>query len=76
MEQETWFTAAEAIEHGFAAGMAGGDNEEDDEATMDRLRQWNLSAYRNAPKIEQRAIARPNLAQMARRLDLRQRLAK
>lgn len=40
MTAETWFTAAEAVEHGFADRVA----ETEAKAT------WNLSAYANAPK--------------------------
>lgn len=42
MNAETWFTAAEAIEHGFADRIAGGDG------TTARA-AWNLAAYANVP---------------------------
>ena len=41
MTAETWFTAAEAKEHGFA--------DEVSEAKTKASAQWNLSAYTNAP---------------------------
>ena len=41
MAEETWFTAAEALEHGFATSIA----ETDAKASA-----WNLSAYDKAPK--------------------------
>lgn len=50
MAAETWFTAAEAKEHGFA-----------DEVTSAKAKasaQWNLSAYANAPKAEPEPPAR------------------
>lgn len=40
MAEETWFTAAEALEHGFATSIA------DSEA---KASAWNLSAYAKAP---------------------------
>jgi ATP-dependent Clp protease protease subunit len=40
MTAETWFTAAEAVEHGFA----------DRVAETEAKASWNLSAYENAPK--------------------------
>lgn len=42
MDAETWFTAAEAVEHGFADRIAAGD------AAKARA-AWNVSAYANAP---------------------------
>jgi len=46
MDEETWFTAAEAVEHGFADRLFGDDVDADD-SPQDK---WNLSAYVNAPK--------------------------
>lgn len=43
MAAETWFTAAEALEQGFATSIA------ESEA---KAGAWNLSAYANAPKVE------------------------
>lgn len=41
MADETWFTAAEALEHGFATSIADSDA---------KASAWNLSAYAKAPK--------------------------
>lgn len=41
MADETWFTAAEALEHGFATSIA---------ETETKAGAWNLSAYDKAPK--------------------------
>lgn len=41
MADETWFTAAEALEHGFATSIA---------ETEAKASVWNLSAYDKAPK--------------------------
>lgn len=41
MAEETWFTAAEALEHGFATSIA---------ETEAKAGAWNLSAYDKAPK--------------------------
>lgn len=41
MDAETWFSAEEAVEHGFADSVA--------EATAAK-NAWDLSAYKNAPK--------------------------
>ncbi|KWW37893.1 ATP-dependent Clp protease proteolytic subunit [Cupriavidus metallidurans] len=43
MSAETWFTADEAVEHGFADRVA---------ETEAKAKAWNLSAYANAPKPE------------------------
>lgn len=46
MAQETWFTADEALENGFATSVAsGGDAQAGAHASA-----WNLSAYANAPR--------------------------
>jgi ATP-dependent Clp protease protease subunit len=44
MDAETWFTADEAVEHGFADRAV--------EVVGKRKNQWNLSAYENAPASE------------------------
>lgn len=41
MADETWFTASEALEHGFATSIADADA---------KASAWNLSAYAKAPK--------------------------
>ena len=48
MAEETWFTAAEALEHGFATSIA------DTEA---KAGAWNLSAYDKAPNPKAQAPA-------------------
>lgn len=50
MAAETWFTADEAVEHGFADSVAG----------TDAKAAWNLSAYEHAPKIEEKEPASAN----------------
>lgn len=50
MAEETWFTADEALEHGFATSIA----EAEAKASV-----WNLSAYDKAPK-PQSASEQPN----------------
>ncbi|HEY5805064.1 MAG TPA: head maturation protease, ClpP-related [Lysobacter sp.] len=45
MNAETWFTAAEAVEHGFADRIAGGEGAK-------ARASWNVAAYANAPKAE------------------------
>jgi ATP-dependent Clp protease protease subunit len=45
MNAETWFTAAEAVEHGFADRIAGGEGAK-------ARATWNVAAYANAPKPE------------------------
>lgn len=44
MAEETWFTADEALEHGFATSIANTDAKANAKAMA-----WNLSAYANAP---------------------------
>lgn len=46
MDAETWFTAQEAKDAGFIDAI-------DASTKADKKAQWNLSAYANAPKIEQ-----------------------
>lgn len=46
MDAETWFTAEEALEHGFVDSIA---NEESKEAKS-KAKNWNLSVFENAPK--------------------------
>lgn len=69
MAAETWFTAQEAVDAGFADTIA--DTEPKAKAS------WNLSAYAKAPKVEptQEAAPEPEFAQvdpaaMKRRLDV------
>ncbi|KFF50464.1 hypothetical protein GY26_01880 [Gammaproteobacteria bacterium MFB021] len=44
MAAETWFNAAEAVEHGFADRML-----ETDRSQNRKRAQWNLAAYQNVP---------------------------
>lgn len=46
MDSETWFTAQEALDAGFIDAI-------DPSSKGDKKAQWNLSAYANAPKIEE-----------------------
>lgn len=46
MAAETWFTAAEAVEHGFAHSVI----QSADKATSNQARNWNLGVYDNAPE--------------------------
>ncbi|KIF80782.1 head maturation protease, ClpP-related [Noviherbaspirillum autotrophicum] len=51
MKAETWFTAQEALDNGFVDSIG------DAPAANNR---WDLSAYSNAPKIEQKQDNSPN----------------
>jgi ATP-dependent protease ClpP protease subunit len=53
MEDETWMTASEALEHGFIDRIAG---------TASVKNTWNLSAYSKAPKIEEKQEVAENIA--------------
>jgi len=48
MDAETWFTAAEAVEHGFVDSVS---------ETASTKNSWDLSAYKNAPKAAPPAAA-------------------
>lgn len=60
MDDETWFTAQEAVEHGFA------DSVKEDKA---KAKNWNLAAYSNAPEIKDESSG-PDRAELERRLTL------
>lgn len=47
MDEETWFTAEEAAEFGFASEVDEDEDAEDEEAKA----AWNLSAFAKAPKV-------------------------
>lgn len=69
MRDETWFTAQEALDHGFATSVA------EDEAKA----AWNLSAYANAPKLpeppkEPAFISDDHRARLAQRLSVASRI--
>lgn len=51
MNDETWFTAQESIDYGFADRIADGGDGEKKRAT------WNMSAYANAPAPDNPLIA-------------------
>lgn len=78
MDDETWFNPKAAVEAGFADELAGEDAEDDEDTSnaSKRAGVWNLSAYRNAPKLARPEPRAHNLALMARRLELRERLAR
>ena len=60
MSVDTWFTAEEAVEHGFADKLLDSKSTEN---------HWNLSAYKNTPKaLSQRT--KYNRADIERRLDM------
>ncbi|MES2959793.1 MAG: head maturation protease, ClpP-related [Pseudomonadota bacterium] len=55
MAAETWFTATEAVEHGFADRLADSAADEDeDEDEAEAAAGWNLSAYLQPPKAHAR----------------------
>ena len=49
MAEETWFTADEALENGFATSIAASDAKARASARAN-AKAWNLSAYANAPR--------------------------
>ncbi|WP_186188326.1 head maturation protease, ClpP-related [Burkholderia gladioli] len=51
MDAETWFTAEEAVDAGFADELAGG--------TPENSARWNLSAYKNPPAPAARKTSQP-----------------
>jgi ATP-dependent Clp protease, protease subunit len=67
MAAETWFTAQEAVDAGFADRIA--------ESQTKAKAAWNLSAYAKAPTVEPEPEPKPEFAQvdaaaMKRRLDV------
>ena len=60
MTAETWFTAAEAKEHGFADEVSEAATKASASASA-----WNLSAYANAPKLTQPPTPEPTPAAKA-----------
>jgi ATP-dependent Clp protease protease subunit len=68
MDEETWFTAEEAVENGFADAVG--------ERSSANAAAWNLSAYANAPKVEApQEPAAPDRAVLERRLALLERIS-
>lgn len=64
MDKETWFTAKEAVEKGFADEIlfADGENEDNDGVTIDRIKTAFVASavasdYSNVPKALQEAFA-------------------
>jgi ATP-dependent protease ClpP protease subunit len=64
MDKETWFTAREAVEKGFADEIlfADGENETEEEATIDRIKTAFVASavasdYSNVPKALKEAFA-------------------
>lgn len=50
MDAETWFNAQEALDNGFVNSIFTGDGDSNNEAVADKAKNWNLSAFENAPK--------------------------
>lgn len=72
MDAETWFTAEEAVQHGFADSI--------EESAPAAKNQWDLSAYRNAPSALTNSssndeIQEPDREMLYRRLALLERIA-
>lgn len=68
MDDETWFTADEAVENGFADRKV--------EVVEKRSKNaWNLSAYKNAPPPEAEPEPEPDQHVEAHRANLERRLA-
>lgn len=63
MDEETWFTADEAVENGFADRAV---------EVVSKKNAWNLSAYKNAPRnlTEQKDDTEAHRAHLERRLKL------
>lgn len=63
MNDETWFTAAQAVEHGFASRLAPDDAPAPEDSTK---RSWNLTSYDKVPKalIEAPPANEPDYAAM------------
>ena len=57
MLEETWYTAAEAVEAGLADSVAGADSSDDGEGAGPSDRRFDLSVYRNPPPRLQRPAA-------------------
>ncbi len=50
MDDETWFTAQEALEKGFVHAIAGAAEDDAAAASNRAGKSWNLGAFGNAPK--------------------------
>ena len=60
MDAETWFTADQAVEQGFADEALGNTQNQAMRAA------WNLSAYTNAPTIDDVDLAAAHIANTTR----------
>lgn len=67
MDAETWFTADEAVQNGFADRVV-------EVAGKGAANNWDLSAYANAPKPAEPVKAEPDCAEHLAYLDRRLRL--
>ena len=74
MDDETWFGAQTALEHGFVDEIYTGD----DAKAAENRNTWNLAAYKNVPKalIErpQATFERPDRTNFERYLDMINRI--
>lgn len=52
MDAETWFTTAEAKEAGFVDAVDPNTRRSSESTAEASAARWNLSAYRNAPKVQ------------------------
>jgi ATP-dependent Clp protease protease subunit len=65
MAAETWFTAAEAVEHGFVHNIIQSGTSNQANAKL-QDKQWNLSAYKNAPPPPKQPDPSPQRQHLAR----------
>lgn len=68
MDAETWFAAQEAVDAGFIDAVKGQDS-----GDASALARWDLSAYKNAPKVD--ASNNDGRARALRRLEMLKRTA-
>lgn len=71
MDAETWFTAEEAMQHGFVKAVL--DNTKA-EGVSAQLRAWNLAAYNNAPELGDPEPPAPDYAAIRAQNERRLRL--
>ena len=50
MDAETWFNAQEALDNGFVNSIFTGENNSANDEVANKAKNWNLSAFENAPK--------------------------
>lgn len=74
MDDETWFTAAEAKAHGFVSDIITGDSA----TSANNRAAWNLAAYKNVPTNYSNSIAsepeQPDREKMGRYVDMLERI--